>query len=574
MDDIFHVNGLQIIAHANDRQNPKRKLTLKEIESIMKGFFMERRQFLKAAGCLAGLGVSGVSFGKGKKQKRKPNVVFIITDDQKLDSFGFINKKAMTPNIDRIAKEGVYFSKGYASTSVCTPSRYTCLTGRYASRSQVGKFINGITDEGQTWVQWNADMAQSETNIPKVMKANGYVTGVVGKLHGFEVAGHNKKLNKKSDAHDPEVIKMLKEDQKIIAEDLKNHGFDYAARLHRANLGSTKSLPDEICKHAPEWTAEGALNFIEANKDKPFYLYYATTLLHGPNPLESLKSDPRISEEGFLKQPPKVMPSRQSVLDRVKKAGIDESLAPATWLDDSIGAILNKLDELDLTEDTLVIYFNDNAVEGGKGSLYEGGVSTPVMIRWPGKIKAGESEELVSNIDFAPTIFGACGITRPKGMKIDGIDLMPLLAGKTDKTRDSVFCEIGYTRAVVTKEYKYLAFRVPPSRQISREDNLKIMRAAAKKTPSKQRSLEVNPDGRVTHIHRTPGGDGTELGSGMKHYRKNYFDADQLYDIIKDPRETNNLANDPRYADVLKDLKAELKKHLDKVPGTFAEFKS
>ncbi|MCK5173042.1 MAG: sulfatase-like hydrolase/transferase, partial [Planctomycetes bacterium] len=358
--------------------------------------------------------VSGVSFGKGKKQKRKPNVVFIITDDQKLDSFGFINKKAMTPNIDRIAKEGVYFSKGYASTSVCTPSRYTCLTGRYASRSQVGKFINGITDEGQTWVQWNADMAQSETNIPKVMKANGYVTGVVGKLHGFEVAGHNKKLNKKSDAHDPEVIKMPKEDQKIIAEDLKNHGFDYAARLHRANLGSTKSLPEEICKHAPEWTVEGALNFIEANKDKPFYLYYATTLLHGPNPLESLKSDPRISEEGFLKEPPKVMPSRQSVLDRVKKAGISESLAPATWLDDSIGAILDKLDELDLTEDTLVIYFNDNAVEGGKGSLYEGGVSTPVMIRWPGKIKPAENKELVSNIDFAPTIFGACGITAPE----------------------------------------------------------------------------------------------------------------------------------------------------------------
>ena len=84
----------------------------------------------------------------------------------------------------------------------------------------------------------------------------------------------------------------------------------------------------------------------------------------------------------------------------------------------------------------------------------------------------------------------------------------------------------------------------------------------------------MNPDGRVTHIHRTPGGDGTELGSGMKHYRKNYFDADQLYDIIKDPRETNNLAKDPRYAGILKEMKAELKKHLEEAPGTFAEFKS
>ena len=228
------------------------------------------------------------------QSRRKPNILFIITDDQELDSFGFINNKALTPHINRLAAEGVYFSRGYASSSVCTPSRYTCMTGRYASRSQVRKFTNNITEEGQTWVHWNADLAQKEANIAKVLRDNGYATGIVGKLHGFELSSHHKSINRHSDPHDPETIRHLREDQQLFAHELKQHGFDFAAHLHRGNLGSGRSIPLSLCQHAPEWTAQAALAFIEKNKDRPFYLYYATTLLHGPNPLTSLKSDPRI----------------------------------------------------------------------------------------------------------------------------------------------------------------------------------------------------------------------------------------------------------------------------------------
>jgi arylsulfatase A-like enzyme len=508
------------------------------------------------------------------KHGRKPNVLFIITDDQELDSFGFIGKKALTPHIDRLAREGVFFSRGYVSSSVCTPSRYSCMTGRYASRSQVTKFTKNITSEGQTWVHWNADLAQSETNIAKLLQKNGYVTGIVGKLHGFELPGHHKSINRRADANDPQVIATLQQDQTLFAQELKQHGFDYAAHLHRGNLGSGRSIPLPLCQHAPEWTAQAALEFITQNKDRPFYLYYATTLLHGPHPLTSLRADPRISEAGFLKEPPDVQPSRASVLQRIKQAGVEEKHAPAAWHDDNIGALLNKLDELGIADNTLVIYFNDHGVEGGKGTLYEGGVHTPIIMRYPGTIKPGHCDALVQNVDFVPTILSACGIAPPTSMPIDGVNVMSLLTGASDTRRDSLYCEIGYTRAVVTPRYKYLAFRVPPSRQISPEANLKAMREAAEKAPAKKGGLEINPEGRITHIHRFPGGDGTELGNGLKHYRKNYFDTDQLYDLEKDPEEKTNLADDPSYRGVLKEMQAKLSQHLEGVPGPFAEFKN
>ena len=157
-------------------------------------------------------------------------------------------------------------------------------------------------------------------------------------------------------------------------------------------------------------------------------------------------------------------------------------------------------------------------------------------------------------------------------MHTDGMDLMPALTGRTKKTRDSLFCEIGHTRAVVTKKWKYLAFRVPPSRQQSKAERLRAREEAYAENPAK-RPKTIDPEARVTHIHRFPGGDGTEHSSALKHYAENYFDADQLYDLENDPRERTNLADDPRYKSVLEKLKAELKVHLALAPGTFAEFK-
>jgi len=544
---------------------------------------MSRRQFIRRT-AFSSAGIAGtVAFGSplpnkfsraatGGGKNRKPNVIFIITDDQKRGSFGFLDKKALTPNIDRLANNGVYFSRAYVSTSVCTPSRYTCLTGRYAGRAVNYEFKNSTSAEGQTKIGWNTHLTEEALNLPKVLQQNGYATGAVGKWHlgGPKLS----RIPIDSDPANSGIAKILKDNQEKVCAHIRRQGFDYAASIHLTNL---KNYPCRaLGQHNIEWTVKAGFDFIEQNKDRPFFLYFATTLLHGPSPLESLKSDPRITTAGLLDKPLNVQPSRQSVLERVKKAGLPENAAPATWLDDAVGALLKKLDDMGLTEDTLIFYFNDNGVEGGKGSLYEGGVKTPTFVYWKDKIKPRKCSELIQNIDFAPTILEACNIVAPREMVLDGKSFVPLLAGKKGKIHDSLFMEIGYTRAVCTKKWKYIAFRIPPSELISREKRIALQQKYQKRKQEKdalEKSFEIDKDAPVTHLGSVPGGSGTERGNALKHYAKNYFDADQLYDLENDPKEQNNLDGVPGYKSVLGEMKSLLKEHLKNVPGTFGEFK-
>ncbi len=542
---------------------------------------VNRRQFLRRTVFSA----SGIALGNllpdkptriaagVNKAKRKPNIVFIITDDQKLDSFGLLNKKALTPNIDSLANNGVYFSRAYVSTSVCTPSRYTCLTGRYASRAVNAEFKNSTSVEGQTKIGWNTHLIEDAPNLPKVLQQNGYATGAVGKWH---LGGPKlERIHIDSNPTDPEIARTLRENQEKVCAHVRKQGFDYAASIHLTNL---KNYPCRaLGQHNVEWTVKAAFDFIEQNKDRPFFLYFATTLLHGPNPLESLKSDPRITTAGLLDEPLRVQPSRESVLQRVKKAGLPERVAPATWLDDAIGAVLKKLESLNLSEDTLIFYFNDHGVEGGKGSLYEGGVRTPTFVHWKDRVRPKQCSALVQNVDFAPTIFDACGIDPPDDMILDGKSLMPLLTGAKNKIRDSLFMEIGYTRAVCTEKWKYIAFRIPPSEHLSREERIAAQeryQRGKQKKDALEDSFRIDEDAPITHLGSVPGGNGTERGNALKHYAGNYFDPDQLYDLENDPREENNLSDDPRYREVLQQMKSLLKEYLKEVPGTFGEFKT
>jgi arylsulfatase A-like enzyme len=535
-----------------------------------------RREFLKTMGIAAAGGLLPGCSGAAQRivaGRRRPNIVFIITDDQRLSSFGFLGGKVLTPNIDGLAAEGVYCSRAYASTSVCTPSRYSCLTGRYASRCRHPNFANDISAEGQTRVTWNTHLLESMPNLPKVLQKSGYVTGAVGKWH---LGGPNlKPIALESDPADPAVAKTLKANQARLCEHVRKQGFDYAASMHLQNLKNNPCRA--LGQHNIEWTLKGALDFIEQNKDRPFYLYMATTLLHGPDPLVSLKSDPRITEAGLLREPLKVQPSRQSVLDRVRAAGLAERAAPATWLDDGVGAVLKRLDELGLGEDTAVFYFNDHGTEGGKGSLYEGGVRTPTIIRWRGVVRPHRCDELIQNVDFAPTILDACGIEAPKEMTLDGLSLIGLLTGRKKKLRDSLYFEIGHTRAVCTKRWKYLAFRVPLSRHKSKEERIRMLenyRSRKQQKDALEESFAPDPEARTTHLGMIPGGVGTERGNALTHYKGHYYDADQLYDLENDPTEQNNLALEPAYEQKLGQMKALLKEYLAGLPGTFAEFKT
>jgi len=539
---------------------------------------MRRREFLRRLGVGAAAAVVGGRGAVGAAAKKRPNVLFIITDDQHTDTFGFLGRgkrKALTPHIDRLAGQGVYFSRCYVSSSVCTPSRFTCLTGQYASRSRSTNFVKSISTEGQTNVQWNTDIRPGDLTLPKLLQRSGYATGAVGKWHNGGPRQWNllrKAVPPDADPADPKVAAALREAQDALHAHVRSCGFDYAEAI---NLGNFSAHPvRKLRQHNPEWITKAAIDFIERHKGGPFYLYMATTLMHGPSPRASLRCDPRIAHCGLLAEPPKVQPSRQSVLRRARAAGVPDRLVPATWLDDSIGAVLKKLDELKLADNTLVIYLNDNGMQSAKGSCYEGGVRTPCFIRWPGVADPGRTAALVQNTDFAPTILSACGLAAPKAMPLDGLDLLPLLTGKRKTLRQSVYCEIGHTRAVCTDRWKYIAFRIPPSRQLTKAQRIAVtQRYKANKARREDKPFEVDPDAPLSHMG-FPGGQATERGSALKKHAKTYYDADQLYDLSADPDEQKNLAADPAHAQKLNEMKALLAKYLAAVPGTFAESKS
>ncbi len=538
---------------------------------------ISRRDFVGQGLGAAGAVLAGPALERAAEgaPRRRPNVVLIVTDDQRLDHFGFLRKKALTPHMDRLAAEGMYFARAYATTSVCTPSRFSCLTGRYASRCAAPSFLGSYTEEGQTNVQWNTPLDREAFTLPKVMQAAGYVTGMVGKWHNGAPqawARIRSKVKPDDDPADPRVARILAETQAAIHAYIREQGFDYAAAINVGNFGS---FPIRTMRcHNQEWVTQGALDFIGRNRDKPFFLYMATSLMHGPSPTKSLRADPRITHGGLLAQPiTGAQPSRQDVLRRTREAGVPDQLAGATWLDDGIGAVMKRIADLGLDGDTLFIFFDDQGMEQGKGSCYEGGVRTPMAVRWTGRVQPGTSTALVQAIDIAPTILDACGVAPPKGMAMDGASLMPLLRGETQAVHESLCFEIGYTRAVCTQKWKYLAFRIPPSRQLTLEQRKAMLeRYAANKLKHEDKVVTNRPDDPLSHLDY-PGGQNTEQHGPMRRYRKVYYDPDQLFDLDADPGEQHNLATDPAHRQTLAMMQALLRKHLATMPGTFAEFK-
>lgn len=527
----------------------------------------------------------------GLAKDRKPNVVIFYTDDQPMDSFGFIKGKAHTPNIDKLAKEGAYFSDAYATSSVCSPSRYSCLTGQFASRCQAPSFRKEISTEGVTKVLWNMGMTDDQWNWPRVMQQNGYKTGMIGKWHVGSSGkfGHRKNVPN-NDPSDPATQAVLRYNQEYYCKDIASFGFDYVGAAYHGNPNDDPNLVKTGCNvHLPEWQTKCALEFIEQNKDVPFVLYYASTLLHVPDCTADLKKDPRLTPLGLLDEPlaPGILPSREDVIRRAREAGVPEDslgkLVAATWLDDVVGVVQDKLKELGLDDNTLILYFNDNSTDDqGKGSCYQGGAHVPMMAYLPGVVTPGERKQLVANIDIAPTLFDWCGVTPPDDMVLDGESLMPLCRGEKVEWRDSLFLEIGLTRAVVTDDgFKYLAFRVPesytnrPKKEIWEEHRI-AMGKIHEMFPWTVKMWPVEDDPQYMHMGMAPGGHHMErfqLYLNHPPFEKNYFDPDQLYDLNRDARETTNLANNPEYKNKLEQMKVKLQKLLADVPGTFADLK-
>ena len=491
-------------------------------------------------------------------EDKRPNIIFIITDDQHRDQFNFLEEGRndegvalnLTPAIDRLAQEGVILDQFYVSTSVCTPSRYSMLTGTYASRARNASFKADAARFNQANVHWNVDLIPSTPNIAQLLSANGYFTGGVGKNH--VIAGDDPfKVPRDADPSNHEVRRMLEANQQAQVDAYLANGFDYAANIYKGNLPS--SYPVALEDHNMDWIVKGALDFLDlaSEEERPFFLYFATTLEHGPDRLGTkYQGNPLVTPVGFLEEALQVMPTRESITRRIEESGLAADRADVLWLDDGIAALLKKLEETGELQNSVIFFMNDHAVESGKGSLYQGGIHTAGFVWGPDHVKAGtRSGQLVSNVDLVPTVLDICDIETPADYRLDGKSIYSILKGNDEPVHSSLFFEIGATRAVLMDGWKYIAFRTP-----------------REKLPL----LEVN-GARPTHINDRPNGRGSERPA-IRFY-PNYFDVDQLYNINDDPLERSNRFEEMKESRLLETLQDELRQYIEGVPEGFGEFK-
>jgi len=388
---------------------------------------MKRRDFLKAISAgLASLAMPGC--GEATKPvsttgsaKKKPNFVFIIIDDLGWKDVGFISYASgfpepggyyETPNIDRLASEGVVFTNAYANAPNCAPTRACLMSGQYTPRH--GVYTVDTSERGPanlrklTPIPNNPNLNSKIVTIPEALKPAGYVSACIGKWH----------LGSKS-PHQPQ-----------------EQGFDVAVdRTHPGHFSPQgQYLTDRL--------TDEAIKFIEANKDKPFFLYLSHHAVHTP-----IQAKKEIIEKYKKKQP-------SGGHNNPTYAAMIESM------DQSVGRVMDKLDELRLTENTVTFFFSDNGgvggyrelgikdleitsnapLRGGKGMLYEGGIRVPLTIRWPGQAGANSVCDVpVVGIDFYPTILEIAGVQKPAEQILDGKSIIPLLKGEGSFKRDEIF---------------------------------------------------------------------------------------------------------------------------------------
>ncbi|MGC9343892.1 MAG: sulfatase family protein, partial [Bacteroidales bacterium] len=488
---------------------------------------------------------------KDKNAETRPNIILIMADDVAPEHFSCLGGVIPTPNIDRLAAEGMIFNRAYAPSAACTPSRYSIITGQYPGRCQADTFTGSISPGEPYKIAWNTPIIENNLTIHEILSDAGYFTGYVGKFHigslEFDRPEHNSdipKINPEADPNDPKTDSLLKVYQSVIENRVQQlTGCSFTASIQWEN---PEQMPIKAIRHHNlEWLTEGVAEFLEnIDETKPFYLHFNTTALHGPNHFYDLHEPARFTPEGILENPYKYHPPRNTIFQRLIDLGRDTGVnvpdhikhydAGIIYLDDQVGAIMKMIAEKGMKENTLVILTADHAIEPGKSTCYERGLRVPFIVSWPAKIKSGsQTNELVQFTDFLPTFTSIGGINLPDEAKIDGEDFSPLLFGNRSLERQYIFSEEGYTRSVTGKKYKYIAMRFPG-------DVIE--------------NIENGDAGIITHF-----GDQFQAhGLIASKYHEGYFDADQLYNLEDDPWEQKNLAYDPEYAEVLEEMKQKM----------------
>ncbi len=340
---------------------------------------------------------SNPSKKKQVKKDKLPNIIHIFADDLgygDLGCFGATDIK--TPNIDRLAKEGMKFTSFYSASSVCSPSRAGLLTGRYPQRMGINQVFFPESFTG---------MPPEEITIAEMLKQQSYATGIVGKWH----LGHREKFLPLQQGFDSYFGIPYSNDMESVVYMRNNEVEDFVVDQRY----TTKRYTEE------------AIHFIDQNRERPFFLYLAHTMPHVP--LYASEKFKGSSERGLY----------------------GDVIQELDW---SVGKVLNKLEALGLLEDTLVIFSSDNGpwlvmedhggsagpLREGKQYTFEGGIRAPTLAMWKGKIAPGTvTESLATQMDWFPTIASLAHTEIPKDRPIDGSDIAPVLLGTGERQGDS-----------------------------------------------------------------------------------------------------------------------------------------
>lgn len=361
----------------------------------------------------------------GEKGKKRPNVVVIVADDLGAVDLGCYGSKFhRTPALDQLARDGMRFTDAYASCCVCSPTRAALMTGKCPARLGLTDWLPGRADRPDQPLArppLPLQLALEETTLAEALKGAGYETGHVGKWHlggaGFEPQKQGFAVN--------------------VAGDHTGTPLSYFAPF----TGKGRDMPGLEKAPAGEYLTDRLAGeserFLETNKDRPFLLYLPHYAPHIPL---------RAKEDLIKKYPQKLIPGRQS---NAIYAAMLESL------DDSVGRVVKKLDELKLSENTIVVFTSDNGglatQEGantpptinapfreGKGYLYEGGIRVPLLVKYPGVVKGGAVSRVpVITHDLYPTLLEACGV-EAKGT-LDGVSLVSLVRGGEEPKREALY---------------------------------------------------------------------------------------------------------------------------------------
>ncbi len=356
---------------------------------------------LAAAGCA----LSGRSSRLGPK---RPNIVFIFIDDMGWRDVGFMGSRYYeTPNIDKLAAGGMVFTNAYSNAPNCAPARACLLSGWYGPRH--GVYTVGTSSRGQSRFRKLIPVENTEVLDPKIVtiaeaiKPAGYVSASIGKWH----LGNDPQSGPKAQGFDVNVAGFG------AGSPPKGYFAPYKNR----------ELPDGPAgEYLTDRLTDEALKFIEASKDRPFFLYLPHYAVHTP-----LQAKVELIEKYKNK------PGSNGQSNPTYAAMIEST-------DQGVGRITAKLDELDLAGNTIVFFFSDNGgvkgitsnepLRGGKGMLYEGGIREPMVVRWPGVVKPGTTcETPVIGVDLFPTLLEMTGARKPAGKLLDGESIVPLLKG-------------------------------------------------------------------------------------------------------------------------------------------------